>query len=215
MKLQDLIKKVTDGEKLNEDEIAALKSTDIQKQIDSAAAAARKEEAAKASALQKQLDELATTKTELEKKLNEKDNAGKSELEKAQMQLSELSKMVNGLKGEVEKSQKEKSQLERKHSLNQIRTKHGIQFVDGLDHGMLDRSFETAFEGVEDLTDENVLKVKVDTWKAMNKAAILDNTGHGSGDVHHPGTPARRAGKTPDQQTDEERAAEIRKNRLS
>ena len=215
MKLQDLIKKVTDGETLTDDERESLKAFDYGKMRDAVATEARKSAESKAAELQKQLDELATTKTELEKKLNEKDNAGKSELEKAQMQLSELSKMVNGLKGEVEKSQKEKSQLERKHSLNQIRTKHGIQFVDGLDHGMLDRSFETAFEGVDDLTDENVLKVKVDTWKAMNKAAILDNTGHGSGDVHHPGTPARRAGKTPDQQTDEERAAEIRKNRLS
>ena len=207
MKITDILSKITKGEGLNDDEKKALSEFDLQKVIDSAAAAARKEAQTKADEIAKAKADLEKRATELESALKQKDDAGKTDLEKSQAQIAEFAKKLQSMEQSLAAKDKEASQLKRSHSLAEIRRKMGVQFADGLDHGMLEESFSRAFDGINDLADETVIKTKVDTWATLNKAAILDTSGHGSGS-RNPNAPAapRAVAKTA-----EERQEQLRK----
>jgi len=68
------------------------------------------------------------------------------------------------------------------------------------------------------LSNEDVIKVKVDTWKAMNKAAILDTSGGGAGGNPHNGTRGTiqrgAGGKAIEEMTADERAQDLVKSGL-
>lgn len=187
MKLKDILAKVAKGEALTDEEKQFLASHDPDKAVNDAAAAARRKAEELAAALEKEKQDLAKKLQEIEAKLAEKDNAGKSDVEKAQAQIAELSKQMKTLQAQAESAKAENVALQRNQSLGEIRRKAGIQFVEGLDQAMLDRSFASAFEGIDNLSDETIINQKVATWKAMNKAALLDTTGHGSGGNPHVG----------------------------
>lgn len=218
MKIKDLLKKIASEETLTDEEKAFVAEYDPQKDADSAAAAARKEADGKLTKLQTQLDGLNKLKADMEAKLKDKDNAGKTELEKAQSQIADLSKQITGLTDKFKSVEQKKAALIRKQQVNAIQRKAGIQFVEGLDHGMLEASFSRAFDGLDELDNEDVVKVKVDTWKAMNKAAILDTSGSGTGNPPHHGgkeTIARGLdGKDVDDMTPLEREKDLAKRGL-
>lgn len=181
MNIKELIQKALKGETLTAEETTALEGFDPQKQTDSAAAAARKEAESKVAKAAEEKAELEKKMQEYQQMLEEKDNAGKSELEKAQAQIAELSKNYKTMTESLEAERKQAQQMKRAQSINEIRRKAGIQFADGLDHTMLQRHFENAFEGLDNLDDDTIIKTKIDTFKTMNSAAIVDNSGHGSG----------------------------------
>jgi len=210
MKITEILSKVQNGESLTDDEKKTLGEFDFQKAIDGAAAAARKEAQTKADELAKAKAELEKKAMDLESTLRLKDDAGKTDLEKSQAQIAEFAKKLQIMETSLAAKDKEASQLKRSHSLAEIRRKMGVQFADGLDHGMLEESFSRAFDGINDLADETVIKTKVDTWSALNKAAILDTSGHGSGS-RNPNTPS-----APKQvaATAEERQEQLRKEGL-
>ncbi len=187
MKLKDILARAAKGEDLTDAEKAFLAEYDPDKATNDVAAAARRAAEKKLAEAEKARSALAEQVAEIQAKLDNAADAGKSELEKAQGQIAGLSKKVGELTKQVDAARKEKANMERDQRLASIRTEAGIQFVDGLDHGMLARSFASAFDGVDGLEDENVIKAKVDTWKAMNKAAILDASGHGGGSKPHVG----------------------------
>lgn len=187
MKLKDILAKVAKGEDLTDAEKQFLAEHDPDKAVNDAAAAARRKAEEKATALEKERDEVQKKIDEMQSKLDAAQNAGKTDLEKAQNQISQLSKQFSDLQGKLQATEQEKTAMQRNQKLSDVRRQAGIQFVEGLDHGMLEKSFAAAFEGVDGLDDENVVKLKVDTWKAMNKAAILDSTGHGAGSTPHVG----------------------------
>ena len=181
MKIGEIIAKVLKGEQLTDEEKKALGEFDLQKQIDSSAAAARKEaeqkaEAAKAEAakLQKQIDDLNET-------IKAKDNAGKTDLEKANEQVATFAKQLKDLESKVQAAESEKSALVRNQKLDAVLSKAGIQFIDGVDHGILKKAFAGMFDGIEDLDNEEVVKPVLNTFRVTNKGVIVDTTGHGSG----------------------------------
>lgn len=188
MKLKDILAKIAKGEALTDAEKQFLAEHDPDKAVNDAAAAARRKAEEKAAALEKERDEMQKKIDEMQGKLDAAQNAGKTDLEKAQNQITQLSKQFTELQTKLQATEQEKTAMQRDQKLSDVRRKAGIQFVEGLDHGMLERSFASAFEGVESLDDENVVKLKVDTWRAMNKAAILDSTGHGAGSPPHVGS---------------------------
>jgi len=187
MKLKDILAKVAKGEALTDEEKKFLADHDPEKAANDIAAAARRKAEEKAAALEKEREDLNKKLEEMQGKLDHAANAGKTDLEKAQGQIAGLSKQLNDLQTKIQSTEQEKAGMLRNQRLSELRREAGIQFVGGLDQKMLERSFAGAFEGVDNLDDENVIKVKVDTWKAMNKAAILDASGGGAGSPPHVG----------------------------
>lgn len=190
MKLKDIQAKIAKNEELTEAEKKFLAEYDSEKAVNEAAAAARRKAEEKQAEAEKALTDATKKLEELTKQVEAKENEGKTDLEKAQGQIAALGKKVEELTGQLTDSTKAQTELQRSQTIADLRRKAGIQFVDGLDHDMLGRSFGNAFEGIEDLTNEEVTKPIVETWRAMNKAAILDGTGHGTGDEPRaPGSP--------------------------
>lgn len=212
MKLKDILAKVAKGEALTDEEKKFLAEHDPDKAANDIAAAARRKAEEKAAAIEAERDTLKKQFEELQSKLDGAANAGKSDLEKAQAQIAGLSKQLNDLNARVQTTEKEKATLQRNQKLTDLRRTAGIQFVQGLDQGMLERSFASAFDGVDSLDDENVAKTKIETWKAMNKAAILDASGHGAGSPPHVGGDALARAKTIEQMTPAERKADLKKS---
>lgn len=190
MNLADIKKKIAAGENLTDAEKKFLTEYDEEKVKSDAAAAARRKAEEKAAQLEKEKTDLQEQMKQVQAKLDQQANAGKSDVEKAQAQIESLSKQVSDLNGKLEDANKAQATMARQGKLSEIRRKNGIQFVDGMDHDMLARSFENAFDGIDDtqLDNEDVIKTKLETWRAMNKAAIVDNSGGpGSGGAPHVG----------------------------
>jgi len=181
MKLKDIQAKLKKGEELTDAEKQFLADYDESKAVNDAAAAARRKAEEKQAELEKEREKLNQQMADIQAKLDEKENAGKSDAEKAQAQIEALSKQVGELKTQAEEASSAQAQMSRNQRIADIRRTAGIQFVPGLDHAMLEQSFSRAFEGIEDLESDEVIKTKVETWQAMNKAAILDTSGSGTG----------------------------------
>ena len=213
MKLKDILVKVAKGETLTDAEKQFIVDHDPDEVANNAAAAARRKAEEKAAALEKERDDVKKQITDLQSKLDGASNAGKSELEKAQSQIAALSKQFGELQTKLQTTEQEKTQMQRGQRLAELRRSAGIQFIGGLDHGMLEKSFASAFEGVDNLDDANIAKIKVDTWRTMNKAAILDASGHGAGSVPHvAGDGAAERTKKIEEMTPAERKADLKKS---
>ena len=191
MKIGEIIAKAAKGETLTDEEKTALSEFDVQKQIDSAAAAARKEaetkaEQAKSEAakMQKQIDDLNAA-------IKAKEDAGKTDLEKANEQVATFAKQLKALESKVQAAEAEKASLVRNQKLDAVLNKAGIQFIEGVDHGILKKAFSGMFDGIDDLENDEVVKPILNTFKATNKGVIVDTSGHGSGN------PANQGGGRP------------------
>ncbi len=212
MKIGELIAKAAKGEALTEEERKALAEFDLQKQIDASAAAARKEAEAKAdqakaeaAKMQKQIDELNAA-------IKAKDDAGKSDLERAQEQVATFAKQLKDLQGKVEQAEQEKTRMLRSQQLDEVRRNAKLDWIDGVDSKILQRAFEGAFEGIDDLGNEDVVKPVIATFRALNKGVIRDPSGPGSGNPLRDGTgvpPIGKNGKPVDQMTAEEREKDL------
>ena len=188
MNITELLQKVIKGETLTDEEKTAIGSYNPQTAIDSAAGSARKEAEAKllkvneASAeMQKQIETLTAQNLA-------KQNEGQSENEKAQSQIVELSKRLEAQEDAMKAKDAAIATATRKSTIDSIRKANGIKFADGLDSGMLENHFATSFDGIDDLTNMDVIKPKVEAWRKLNAAAIVDTSGHGAGTT--PGNPS-------------------------
>ena len=181
MTLKDIQAKLKKGEDLTDAEKTFLAEYDDSKAVNDAAAAARRKAEDKQAELEKEKQTMTDQIADIQKKLDDKSSAGKTDLEKAQSQIEVLSKQITDLNTNLEKSTKTQTEMSRSQKIADIRRGAGIQFIPELDHKMLNQSFSTAFDGIEELDNEDVIKTKVDTWQAMNKAAILDTSGNGAG----------------------------------
>lgn len=192
MTIKEVMTKAAKGETLTEDERKLLADFDPQRDIDSAAAAARKAEKAAAEKAQAETLAAQSKLAQLQQAIDAKADEGKSDLEKSQGQIAELSKSMKALQEQLAAKDAETASMKRGQEISGIRTRAGIQFIEGLDQGMLESSFANSFEGLADLSDETVIKTKVDTWRAMNAAAIIDTSGNGTG-AKSPTQPAPRS----------------------
>lgn len=138
MKIKDILKKVTDGKELSDEEKEFLAEYDPEKdenripksRLDQESAKARTEKE-RADGLQTQLDELQTRYEELE-------NAGKTEAEKATAAnakaLSALQKQVNELTKERDEAKASLAKSERTSAIGKIAGKHNFSDPDYLDY---------------------------------------------------------------------------------
>lgn len=209
MNLKDILAKVAKGEALTDAEKAFLAGYDPQKDLDAAAAAARKK--AEADALKASQD-LATTQQQLkdaQTKLEEAGNKGKTDLQKLQEQVATLTQQVTAASAE-------KAKLIRQQKLDDVIRGSGVQFVKEVDGGIMRNALVNEFAGLTDDDLANAEKVKpvLETFRARNKAVILDASGHGAGTSPHaqPGGNAEDRHKAIESMTPEQRREDLKKS---
>jgi TolA-binding protein len=174
MKLTDILKKVTAGEELNQEEkdfLAAYKPEEIPKSRLDAEIAKRKEAETRKQELETKLEELSGKVEELEGKgLTEVDKV-KKENEK---ELAKLKKQVTDLTSEKETSVNELNSLKRKASISELAAKHNFTDPEFLD-------FKASTAKLDLADDAKVKEFMGDLQKASPKMFKVDaNPGGGS-----------------------------------
>ena len=161
--MKNLISRLLAGETLTDEEKAKLQAFDLDKVVNDAAASARRKAEQQAETLKQQLEEMKN-----------QSSGHASETEK-------LIKRVENLEKAKAAAEAETKSLRRNASLEALRAKAGIKFIDGVDPKLLTAAFAQAFDGVEDLDDETVTSELIKTWSNTNRALIVDQSGYGSG----------------------------------
>ena len=179
--MKDIIQKLLKGEKLTDEEKAKAEAFDLEKLQNEAAAAARRKAEGERDAAKAALEKLKTEVAEKEAEEKKKGEANLTETQKLMKRIETLEKA----KAEAEAQSKA---LKREQSIEAIRTKAGIKFVDGIDPEITRGAFSRIFDGMEDLADEAAVKEKVEAFVSSNKGLIADESGHGTGDHSKPGT---------------------------
>lgn len=204
MNIKELLAKVTKGETLTTEETAFLAAYDPDKASNGAAAAARKKAEQERDALKIQLGEL-------ESKLDEAGNAGKSEVEQLKAQVAKLTKAVETATATAAKTEAEKKALVRGTKLDRI--VGGLKFVNGLDASLPRMALEHALAGLKDeeLDNEEAIKPILEGFTAKNKAILLDTSGGGAGTPAKGGAGSGSGGPSdPAKMSDIERATQLR-----
>lgn len=206
MKIKELLAKVAKGEALTPEETAFLAAYDPDQASNGAAAAARK-------AAEKERDTLRAQLVELEGKLDEAGNAGKTEVEQLKATVLKLTKAVETATATAAKTEAEKKALVRGTKLDRI--VGGLKFVDGLDASLPRLALEHALAGLkdEDLDNDDAVKPIIEGFTAKNKAILLDQSGGGAGTPAKGGAVSRAGGSSdPSKMTADERAADLKKS---
>lgn len=207
MTIIDILTKVRKSEQLTAEEKSFLEAYDHQKELDGTASAARKKAEADAT---KAAQDLATAQQQLkdaQAKLEEADGKGKSDTQKLAEQVAALTK-------QVQDGVAEKAKLVRQAKLDDVVRSAGLQFVPDVDGGIMRSALVKEFEGLPDDALANAEKVKpiIDTFRARNKAVILDTSGHGAGGpAHNPGSGAEDRATTIEKMTPEQRQEDLKK----
>ena len=207
MTIKDILAKITKGEALSDEEKAFAASYDPQKDLDGAAAAARKKAEADAEKARKDLEALQTKLTDAEVKLQDAAGKGKTDLEKLTAQVATLTQQVQA-------AQVEKAKLVRQQKLDDVIRQSGIQFVKEVDGGIMRGALVNEFGSLtdEDLAAPDKTKPVIETFRARNKAVILDTSGHGAGmGAHSPGGSAEERVKAIESMTPEQRREDLKK----
>lgn len=204
MSIKAILAKIAKGESLTDEEKSILNSFDP----DTVAAAARKKAEAEAKAAADKAAEMEAKLTELQEKI---DNAGKTEAEKAKVEQAKIAKKLADYETQVATLAREKGDIVRGHKLASIAGK--MKFVDGVDRdlitGMLKAKLGTLKD--EELDDDKAVEPVLKAFRESNKALLIDDSGHGSGQKRDGSNPAGGAGaKSPEQQSDAERLAHLR-----
>ena len=215
MNIAELLKKAANGEDLSDAEKAFLADYDPQKAIDDAAAAARRKAEERQADAEKKVADLTKTVTDLSAKIDEAGSAGKSDLEKAQAEVEKLSGRLTERDTMIATMTAEGAKRERETKVAGIIDGAGIAFVPGVDAKIMRNALAAQFADLDDadLADNNLTGPIVTGFRSTNKAAIVDQSGHGSGANGHDGNgdSGPSGNKSPDKQTSEERAASVRK----
>lgn len=207
MTIRDILAKVAKGETLTDEEKALAGGYDPDSAVNSAAAAARKKSEAEAEKARKDLEDLQKRLGDAEARLQDAAGKGKTDLEK-------LTAQVATLTNQVQAAQAEKAKLIRQQKLDDVIRQSGIQFVSEVDGSIMRGALVNEFAGLadEDLADGAKVKPVIDTFRARNKAVILDASGHGAGaGPHRPGASADERAKAIEAMTPEQRREDLKK----
>ena len=152
MDITELIAKAADGQTLTDDERAALKAY---KPEDSRAKDA----------------ELADLRAKLALATGNMDK-GASELAQMRKQVESLTKGLEEERAARKQAAEEAKAVRRAQSIDALRAKHRIAFIDGVDPALTRSAFERAFQDVEDLEDEGKVKAAVEAFRKANAGLI-------------------------------------------
>jgi multidrug efflux pump subunit AcrA (membrane-fusion protein) len=206
--IKDILAKAAKGEQLTEDERAVLAGYDPDGAVNSAAAAARKKAEADAAKAAQDAADLKAKLDEALAKLADFDGKGKSEMQKLADQVASLTKQVADANAE-------KAKLVRQQKLDDVIRASGLQFVKEVDGSIMRGALVKEFEGLPDdaLADAEKVTPIINTFRARNRAVILDTSGHGAGNPpHDPGAGAADRAKRIEDMSPAERKADLKKS---
>jgi len=181
MNIKELLAKISKGEALTDEEKAFVAAYDPDKAVNSSAAAARKSAEAKLKEKEAELLKMQTDIEALKVEAEEKANANKPELEKLTRELEKLKKGLAEKETAVQQLIQEKRQMIRGGKISRVMA--SLKFVEGLDPDIVRLGVEKSLAAIgdEDLESEDVIKPILESFKAKNKAILVDTSGHGGG----------------------------------
>lgn len=115
--------------------------------------------------------EIAELKAKLALETNAKDKSAGS-LKTMQQQLDQLTKTIAEEKAAREKASAEAAAMRRSQAIDGIRSKNGINFIDGIDQAITRNAFEAAFKDIQNLEDETAVKTAVEAFRKSNGGLI-------------------------------------------
>ena len=169
MNIHDIIKKLLAGETLTDEEKAFAEKFDLQKQIDTASAAARRK-------AEGERDANAKTIEELNAKLKELEYAGG----KGETEISKLRKEVEKLSKAKAESDAKVAAQERKAAIAACAKANGVTVAEGVSANAFEQLLNLAV-GDTKVDDEEAMKAVMETFKRENPAMIADGGHSGVG----------------------------------
>lgn len=157
--MQPIIEKILRKETLTEDDYTALRNY-------------------KAPNIKALEDTITDLKAKLAIETSAKDKHG-SEMDEFRKQISELTKTVNHEKSLREAAEKEAKAIKRAQTIDGLRAKHGINFIEGIDPEITRGAFAKVFDGIEDFSDEAKITAAVDGFRKANSGIIRAASGAG------------------------------------
>lgn len=139
--------------------------------------------------------EIAELKAKLALETSAKDKSTGS-LKSLQQQIDSLTKAIGEEKAAREKASAEAAAMRRSQAIDGIRSKAGINFIDGIDANLTRSAFEAAFKDVANLEDEAAVKTAVDAFRKANGGLIRASEGGGNVPVGGGGNPGNPGGST-------------------
>lgn len=171
MTIKDILAKLLKGDKLTDDEKAFAEQFDLQKEIDTAAGAARRKAEEKA----KEANDKLTAQNAAVKDLQEQLDAAKAELEKANggnnEQLAKLQKQVAKLESINAANEQKLKANARIAAIREAAKAAGITAAKGVSEAALERLIDLAV-GETDTGDADALKAVLEGFKKDNPAMI-------------------------------------------
>lgn len=186
-----LMKKLLAGEEISEQEKTDLATFDFDKALNSAQAEARRK-------AEKEALEAKTAADAAIKKIQDyeaQQNASKSESEKLVDQIKALTQRLDSADAETKRLKEESAAQARSAKIRELAEKHGVKFIPGLDHKLLMQGFEASLSALqtEELENEASVKPLIETFRAVNAAAIVAPDAPGVGAPPRKGTLGRIA----------------------
>ena len=185
MKLKEVLTKVYNGDALTDEEKKFINEYDEQKILDAAASAARKKAEAERDGFKGKVDELTKALEEAQKS----GAAGNDTIAKLQKDVADL------IKSNKESAEKLAAQA-RTDAIRKAVSGAKIVCAKGISSTLFDNAINAAFNGV-DMSNEEVVKATLDTFKKDNPAMISVEGVGGVGAKGAPGNPGAWTGANP------------------
>ena len=97
---------------------------------------------------------------------------GAAEMETLRKQVADLTRAVETERAERKRASEEAAAIRRAQTIEGLRAKHHIAFIDGVDPGLTRQAFEHAFRDVPDLADEAKVASAVEAFRKSNAGLI-------------------------------------------
>lgn len=97
---------------------------------------------------------------------------GAAEMETLRKQVADLTKAVETERAERKRANEEAAAIRRAQTIDGLRAKHRIAFIDGVDANLTRQAFEAAFKDVPDLGDEAKVRDAVEAFRKANAGLI-------------------------------------------
>jgi len=208
MNITDILKKVTQGEALTDEEKKFAAEFDPQKVVNDAAAAARRKAEEDAKKLKTDFDEL---KAKLEKAAEDK-KAGMSENEKLAEELKTLRESITVLTKSKEEAEQKAAATLRSQTIRDAAKAAGIVIAPKtVNEKLFYKILENSLAEV-DIANQEQLKAALDGFKAENPGIITAGGSGGSGGTGEPAGPVGVDGSSlVSKMSDAERAKDLEK----
>lgn len=151
MNIKEIIKRITEGKELTDEEKAFLSAYDPERDESRIPKSRLDQEIQKAKSEKDRADKLDTELSELKERLEELENSGKTEAEKARLasekEFSKLKKQIDDLTKERDEAKTSLAKSERTSKISALAQKHGFSDAEYLDYLAGSKSVDLDDEG--------------------------------------------------------------------